>query len=293
MDSLSRILAGPGIRIRVLITDSYRGQNVHGDTVIEFIRLDMQDGGSVKVAFQDTDCACIWTGIHEDIAGFDRFLVDAAQLAGVPFLVNVCDSAVWAAMESMLEQPAQNLTGHLRHGLPVRRTVTTLVYPSIYMQSIFAVASAWVPLGLWGGTAGNGRAGLVDRLDVLTATAAILRDGPERHGEKKYHLTGPAAVSLGYVADYLSQSVGHNVTYRYRTQEEQRSIYQTAGLSAQAITQILAMEKSIRLGVVDKVTGDVLTLTGRPAGSVIDWIAGHRTLFGLSPLPGSPKHASL
>ena len=285
MDALSRILTGPGIRIRVLITDSYCGQNVYGDAVIEFVRLDLHDAGSVKAAFQQTDRACIWTGSHDDFASVDLSLIDAARLANVPYLVNVHDSAAWADTGHVLQRQQIDLAGRPGDNVFVPGVVTTLVCPSIYMQSIFALASAWVPLGLWGGTAGNGRVGLVNRLDVLTATACILRDGPERHGEKIYHLTGPAAVSLGYVADYLSQSLGHTVKYRHRTGEEQRRIYRSAGVSATSIEQILSMEQSIRLGEAAKVTGDVPALTGRPAGSVIDWIAGHRSIFGINSHP--------
>ncbi len=278
MAALSRILAGPGIRIRVLITDSYHGQNTYGDESVEFIRLDVQDAGSLKAAFQDTERACLWTGAHADHAGLDQAFVDAASLAGATFLVNVRDNA-WACARDMLDRQPQDVLGRTRIHSTGHWIVTTLVCPSIYMESIFALATAWVPLGHWGGTAGNGRAGLVDRLDVLTAMACILREGPERHGEKVYYLTGPAAVSMGYIADYLSQSLDHRVTYRYRTDEEQQQIYRDAGWSPKAIAQIVAMEKSIRLGLAAKTTDDLTALIGRPAKSVIEWITEHRADF--------------
>jgi len=289
MDTLSRVLAGPGIRIRVLITDSYRGQNAYGEGAIEFIRLDLQDAGALKAAFQDTDRACIWTDANDQHAGFEQALIDAALLSGVTYLVNIRESAAGTRSRAVRGLPPIDPLGQTRGRFTGQEIVTTLVYPSIYMESIFALASVWVPLGRWGGTAGNGRAALVHHLDVLTATARILREGPAHHGEKIYYLTGPTAVSLGYIADYLSQSLGHKVTYRYRTPGEQGRIYRDAGLSPKAIGYLLAVDKSIRLGEAAMTTEDLTALIGRPAKSVVDWISEHRADFTVGSQPATAK----
>ncbi len=278
-DALPAALAGRGIRVRMLMTDSLPARSACGGDNIEFMSVDPEDSGALRRAFRDTDRACLWTGAVGGQARYDLALIDAALQAGVPYLVNVAQSATVDGCG----YPGYEPQGETDAYLAARGGLTTLVRPSLSMDRVFAAARSFVPLGQWGGSAGSGRAGLVDDRDVVAATARILLEGEQRHGHKTYRLTGPAAVTMGYIADYLSESQGRLIKYHYRTVEEQRRVYQDAGLTSQVIDRLLVVETQIRQGMFAATTTDVQDLTGLPARSVIAWIREHRADFAPRP----------
>lgn len=61
---------------------------------------------------------------------------------------------------------------------------------------------------------GDMRNSFVATRDIAEAAAVILREGPERHGNKFYDITGPAPQSMSEIATDLGRAMGKDIEYR-------------------------------------------------------------------------------
>lgn len=270
-DNLIRALTGLEVKVRLLTQNPRQAYEIYGKNSVEFMGIDINDPLSLRVGFQDTDRALLFSGVAEQPSRHDIALIDAAVQAGVPFLVNLSAGGdVDYRRQSMLDWLSKTDEHLFAQGM-----LTTLIHPAVSLDAVFDVAANFLQTGQWGGVAGNGRAAFVDLRDVVSATVRVLLEGPKRHGNKIYHLTGPSAVSMGYIADCLSENPVRPIRYHHRSLEEQRRVFRQAGLPSARIDALLAQESLIRDGFYAPTTADVFDLIGRPACSAVSWIAEH------------------
>ncbi|TKI04654.1 NmrA family NAD(P)-binding protein [Martelella alba] len=268
-------LSGKGPKIRVLTTHPRQARELCGEGGVEFMKIEMNDPLALRVAFQDSDRVLLCTGGPDWPVRYDIALIDAAVRAGVPYLVNLSDGDGGEGRGRTALNGRSEIDEYLR-GQPV---LATRVHPVIEMNAVLTVAADFLSLGQWGGMAGNGRAGLVDGRDVADAVARVLLDGPAIHAGKVYHLTGPAPVTMGYIADFLAENLARRVIYHRRCAEDQRGVYLRAGLSSARIETLMQRDHMIRRGYFDFATGDTAGLIGRPARTVDDWLREHLIEF--------------
>ena len=266
-------LTGKGMKIRVLLPNARQAREGYGGGDVEFMGIDIADPFALRVAFQDSDYALLSTGVPEWPSRYDIALVDAAVRAGVPYLVNLSNGGGCRG-RSALEWQSET-DRYLRD----QNIKITLVHPVLLMDDVLTVAADFLSLGQWGGMAGNGRVALIDGRDVAAVAARILLEGPDAHAGKVYRLTGAKAVTMGYIADYLSEYLGRRVVYHRRTCEEQRGVYLRAGLNSARIETLIEQDEFIRSGYYDFSAPDVFELTGRPARSVNGWLREHVAEF--------------
>ena len=275
-DNLIRALTGLEVKVRVLTQNPRQAYEIYGKGSVEFVGIDINDPLSLRVGFQDTDRALLSSGIPEQPSRHDMALIDAAVQAGVPYLVilSAGGDVAYNRRQSMSDWRSKTDDHLAAQGI-----LTTLIHPAISLDAIFDVAATFYQSGQWGGIASNGRAALVDLRDVVSSTVRVLLDGPKRHGGKIYQLTGPFAVSMGYLADCLSENSGRQVRYHHRTPDEQRAVFRQAGSPVPRIDGLLAQEALIRDGFYAAATTDVFNLIGRPACSAMSWVEEHFLLL--------------
>ncbi|WP_213990730.1 NmrA family NAD(P)-binding protein [Sodalis sp. dw_96] len=273
VDKLAGALAGQGVRVRVLTENPLRARENYDRGNVEYMAIHLEDPLSLRVAFQDTDRAFLAGGDRERPSRYDLALIDAAVRAEVPYLVNLSEGGGCVGQSARLWQSETDIH------LAAQGVTTTRIHPALSLDAVFAVAAQFVPPGLWGGTASSGQAALVDLRDVVSAVARILLEGAEGHGGKIYHLNGPAAVTMGYIADYLAENLSRRVRYHHRGEDEQRTIYQQAGLLTPRIDALLEQDNLIRHGFYADTSADLFDLNHRPARTAIAWIKEHRGDF--------------
>ncbi len=277
VDKLTVALSAQGVRVRVLTTNPLRARETYGRGNVEFAGIDLEDSLSLRVAFQDTDRAFLATGSPERPSRYDLALIDAAVQAGVPYLVNLSMGG------GCRGQSAREWRSETDCHIAAQGIAATRIHPSVSLDAVFGLAAHFVPLALWGGTAGSGQAALVDSRDVAAASARVLLEGAERHADKIYHLTGPEAVTMSYLADYLAESLARPVRYYHRTPDEQRRTYLRAGLLSPRIDTLLGQESLIRSGFYAESTADVFDLIRRRPRSAVAWIKEHLADFHAGP----------
>jgi len=67
---------------------------------------------------------------------------------------------------------------------------------------------------------GSARNSFVATRDIAEAAAVILREGPEKHADKFYDLTGPEPQTMDEIATDLGAAMGKTIDYRAQTMED-------------------------------------------------------------------------
>lgn len=106
---------------------------------------------------------------------------------------------------------------------------------------------------------GDGRVGFIDARDIARVAAAVLTSDVALNRDPI--LTGPRALSYADVAAILSRS-GRPVRHVTVSPERLAEIFESGGMPTQYATTLAAMDAAIATGAEDRVTDEVLALTG-------------------------------
>jgi uncharacterized protein YbjT (DUF2867 family) len=109
---------------------------------------------------------------------------------------------------------------------------------------------------------GEGKTSPVAVEDVARVLAGILAN-PQPHIGKIYHLTGPRSESMHFYAQEYSKALGRNITYQDIPVETWRDGLLESGLSIHLANHLTTMADLHRAGRYDRMSDDVLTLTGQ------------------------------
>ena len=154
-----------------------------------------------------------------------------------------------------------------------------MVRPTTFTDFMVKLAAKFVQSDAWGGLGGAGRVALIDSRDVAAVFAVILTDGPQRHAGKVYDISGPTAVTMDEVAEYISAASGTRVEYHARTEPQQRAVLQSAGVPELLVDILIGIDALTRNNVYAVPSPTVFDLTGHPPRSAKDWVHEHVSLF--------------
>jgi uncharacterized protein YbjT (DUF2867 family) len=149
---------------------------------------------------------------------------------------------------------------------------TTFLRASFFMQNLSTVHRGEIRAGELSVPAGDGRTSLVDARDVAAVAAECLRTGTSG----AYDLTGPAALSYDEVCRQLSAALDHDVSYAdpSLTRFLLRQVREDRPLSQGFV--MAAIYTTARLGLADRVTGDVRRVLGREPTPLSTFVRDHR-----------------
>jgi NAD(P)H dehydrogenase (quinone) len=116
------------------------------------------------------------------------------------------------------------------------------------------------------GPAGKGRVAAVSRRDVAEVAALVLR-APDAHAGSSYDLTGPEALSLGEIADVLTELTGRPHRFVDETMDQARASRARYGAADWLVDAWISTYTAIRDGELDHVSNDISRLLDRPATS--------------------------
>ena len=133
--------------------------------------------------------------------------------------------------------------------------------------------------GVIRGPAGDGRAALVSRRDVAAAAAVILQN-PDVHAGRSYELTGPEALSMPEVAAILSAGLGRSITSHNESVTEAYESRKAWDAPQWQYDAWVSTYTAIASGVMERVSGAVEEITGRPPLSLAEFLTGSGTRRG-------------
>jgi uncharacterized protein YbjT (DUF2867 family) len=128
---------------------------------------------------------------------------------------------------------------------------------------------------------GEGKTSPVTAEDVARVVAALLTD-PQPHIGKIYHLTGPQSENMNFFAREYSKALGRTITYQDIPVEPWRDALLARGMPAHLAHHLATMADLHRAGRYDRMSDDVLTLTGQAPMSVQEFVRENVAAFTAS-----------
>jgi uncharacterized protein YbjT (DUF2867 family) len=163
-------------------------------------------------------------------------------------------------------------------GLPVVHVRPTVLFEGFFLiltpESVRESNLIRLPFG-------EGRTSPVAVEDVARSIVAVLED-PKPHIGKTYHLTGPQSESMHFFAQEYSQALGRTIAYQDIPLESWRDALLARGLPAHLVSHLATMADLHRAGRYDRMSDDVLTLTGRAPLSVREVVSKNAETFTTS-----------
>jgi len=238
------------------------------------------DGTEKVVAdLGDSDLAPVLDGVHAvflltdglNIAAHDHRLIAAALQAGVERIVKL-------SVRSVGHGATDPITTWHRAGEEAIRDSGigwTFLRPTALMSN----ALNWAPMiatdQVVHAPFAAGRAAVVDPADIAAVAAASLtQDG---HNHRAYELTGPEPLSPTDQVAILSQVLGRDLRYAETDPADTTAQMVSYGMPEELAHAIIEMFRSTLKPYNSEPTGDITTVTSRPARSFTDWAQAHRT----------------
>jgi uncharacterized protein YbjT (DUF2867 family) len=125
---------------------------------------------------------------------------------------------------------------------------------------------------------GEGKTSPVAAEDTARVVATLL-ENPQPHIGKIYHLTGPQSEDMDFYAQEYSKALGRTITYQDIPVEPWRDALLARGLPVHLVNHLAAMADMHRAGRFDRMTDDVLTLTGQAPMSVQEFVRKNAPAF--------------
>ena len=111
---------------------------------------------------------------------------------------------------------------------------------------------------------------------------AALLANPQPHIGKIYHLTGPQSENMHFYAQEYSKALGRTITFQDIPVEPWRDGLLERGLPVHLVNHLATMADLHRAGRYDRMSDDVLTLTGQGPLSVQDFVRKNAGTFTAS-----------
>jgi uncharacterized protein YbjT (DUF2867 family) len=238
------------------------------------------DGTQKVVAdLADSDLAPVLDDVHAvflltdglNIAAHDHRLIAAAQQAGVERIVKL-------SVRSVGHDATDPITAMHRAGEDAIRDSGigwTFLRPTAYMSN----ALNWAPMIAADQVVHHpfalGRAAVVDPADIAAVAAACLTD--DGHYHRIYELTGPEPLSPPDQVAILSQVLGRDLRYAEADPADMLAQMVSYGMPEELAHAVVEQFRSTLEPFNSEPTGDITTVTSRPARRFTDWAQAHRT----------------
>src|SRR4030081_3773972 len=128
---------------------------------------------------------------------------------------------------------------------------------------------------------GEGKTSPVAAEDVARVIAALLAN-PQQHIGKIYHLTGPQSENMHFFAQEYSNALGRTITYQDIPVEPWRDALLERGFPGHLVHHLATMADLHRAGRYDRMSDDILTLTGQGPLSVQEFVRKNAATFTAS-----------
>jgi len=154
------------------------------------------------------------------------------------------------------------------------------VRPTVFLEGLFLIMTAdsvrnsnqiRLPFG-------EGNTSPVAAEDVARAVAAMLVN-PHPHIGKTYHPTGPQSENMHFYADEYSKALDRTITYQDIPVEGWRDALLKSGQPLHLVDHLTTLANLHRAGRFDRMTDDVLRLTGQEPLSLREFIRRKAATF--------------
>jgi hypothetical protein len=108
---------------------------------------------------------------------------------------------------------------------------------------------------------------------------ATLLENPQLHIGKIYHLTGPQSENMHFYAQEYSKALGRTITFQDIPVEPWRDELLKRGFPVHVVNHLTVMADLHRAGRFDRMSDEVLMLTGQGPLSVQEFVRKNAAAF--------------
>ncbi len=239
------------------------------DTVV----ADLADRASLGLAMKGAESLFLLSASVADQADLQLNAVEAAEKASVGFIVKV--SALGADPESPLALGRAH--ADVEEGLAASGIPHAILRPGSFMQTFLGLAETIKGQDQFYGSSGDGKIAMIDAWDIAAVAVALLTG--EEHTGGVYPLTGPEALSNTEAAAVISEVVGREIRYVDVSGDAFKAVLLEAGLEEWLADDLVTLNDMLAEGAEARVTDDVERVTGRPARTFAQFVAGCADAF--------------
>ena len=178
------------------------------DHIFEICEGDFSSLESLEMALQGVEKALLLTKPSPDQFGYDSHFINAAISAGVKKVVKISALGASPKASSVLNQwqaKSENLL--IESGLDY-----VILRPQFFMQNLLMMGRAVQKKGQFSFPVEGYSVAMISAADIAASALAALSDDGVRN--RILSLTGPEALTMEKVAEFLSELTGSQVGYR-------------------------------------------------------------------------------
>ncbi len=240
---------------------------------IDTVVADLADRASLGLAMKGAESLFLLSASVADQADLQLNAVEAAEKASVGFIVKV--SALGAHPESPLAIGRAH--ADVEEGLAASGIPHAILRPGSFMQNFLGTAETIRGQDQFYGSSGDGKIAMIDAWDIAAVAVALLTG--EEHAGGVYPLTGPEALSNTEAAAVISEVVGREIRYVDVSGDAFKAVLLEAGLEEWLADDLVTLNDLLAEGAEARVTDDVERVTGRPARTFAQFVAGCADAF--------------
>ena len=282
--NLTAMLLAKGHKVRALVRREDERAVALRRLGAEVVQGDLTDLASMHRAIEG--CARIYFGMSVSAAYLEATVNTAAVARhhGVEAFVNMSQMTVsQMSITETTESPQHKLHWLAEQALNWSGLPVVHVRPTVFLEGFFLLFSSpsvkksdqiRLPFG-------DGKTSPIAAEDVARVVAALLAN-PQPHIGKTYHLTGPQSENMDFYAQEYSKALGRTITYQDIPVGPWRDGLIERGLPIHLVNHLATMADLHRAGRYDRMSDDVLTLSGQVPLSVQDFVRKHAATFTAS-----------
>lgn len=223
---VARLARGGGCHIRAVVHNPEKGDYLTKLGATELTKFDYKDESTWEPALKDVDVVysasldpllehhlkfCDFLGTKKSqIRQVVRISCMGADTNTACYDKDIHVSRDGAAIPLMLQHYWWGEEALVKNGLPV-----TVLRNNFFMNHLLKTDCEQIDKEGWfSNPLGSTRNSFVCTNDIAEAAAVCIKEGPERHADCFYDITGPVPQSMFEIAADLSQALGKKVEYR-------------------------------------------------------------------------------
>ena len=282
--TVTELLLKGGKAVRAMVrTEDERAQALR-DMGAEVVVGDLLDLNSMHTAIAGCDTMYFGMSVSDDYLAATVNAAAVAKHHGVKAFVNM--SQMTLSQMSITEttpSPQHKLQWLAEQALNWSGLPVIHVRPTVFLEGMFVLFTAdsvresnqiRLPFG-------DGKTSPIAAEDVSQVVAALLTN-PRPHIGKIYHLTGPQSENMQFYAQEYSKALDRTITFQDIPVEPWRRALLEQGLPVHLVDHLVTMADLHRAGRYDRMSDDVLTLTGQKPISVQEFVRKNAATFTAS-----------
>jgi len=279
--TVTELLLKQGKAVRAMVRSEDKRAQALRDMGAEIVVGDLLDLDAMHRAIAGCETMYFGMSVSDALLAATVNTAAVAKHHGVKAFVNMSQMTV--AQMSVTEtttSPQQKLHWLAEQALNWSGLPVVHVRPTVLQEGFFLILTAEsvresnqirLPFG-------DGKTSPVVVEDVARVITALLAD-PQPHIGKIYHLTGPQSENMHFYAREYSNALGRTITYQDIPVESWRDGLLGRGLPVHLVTHLTTMAELHRAGRYDRMSADVMALTGQAPTSTQEFVRRNAATF--------------